>query len=69
MPELPDVQAPVLLIHGRNDSMAPLELSITLVAVLPRAELHVFSQCGHWAQYEHADKFNRLVLDFLLHDD
>lgn len=21
--------------------------------------------CGHWAQWEHADKFNRVVLDFL----
>ncbi len=23
--------------------------------------------CGHWAQWEHAEKFNRLVLDFLTH--
>jgi len=29
--------------------------------------LHIFSRCGHWAQWEHADKFNRMVLDFLVH--
>jgi 2-hydroxy-6-oxonona-2,4-dienedioate hydrolase len=29
------------------------------------AELHIFNRCGHWAQWEHADKFNRMVLDFL----
>jgi len=28
----------------------------------------VFSKCGHWAQWEHADEFNRLVIDFLKHD-
>ena len=32
---------------------------------LPNAELHIFNKCGHWAQWEHADKFNRMVLDFL----
>jgi len=24
--------------------------------------------CGHWAQLEHADEFNRTVTDFLLHN-
>jgi 2-hydroxy-6-oxonona-2,4-dienedioate hydrolase len=32
---------------------------------LPNAELHVFGQCGHWAQWEHANKFNRISLEFL----
>jgi 2-hydroxy-6-oxonona-2,4-dienedioate hydrolase len=27
--------------------------------------LHIFNRCGHWAQWEHADAFNRLVIDFL----
>jgi pimeloyl-ACP methyl ester carboxylesterase len=29
------------------------------------ARLIVFSQCGHWVQYEKADLFNKLCLDFL----
>jgi 2,6-dioxo-6-phenylhexa-3-enoate hydrolase len=29
------------------------------------ARLHVFSKCGHWAEWEHADVFKRLVIDFL----
>ena len=28
-------------------------------------DLHVFSRCGHWAQWEHADKFNRMVGEFI----
>ena len=34
---------------------------------LQDAQLHVFNRCGHWAQWEHADTFNRMVLDFLQH--
>jgi mannose-6-phosphate isomerase-like protein (cupin superfamily) len=30
-----------------------------------QADLNVFSRCGHWAQWEHAEKFNALVLTFL----
>jgi 2,6-dioxo-6-phenylhexa-3-enoate hydrolase len=28
------------------------------------AQMHIFSRCGHWAQVEHSDDFNDLVLDF-----
>jgi pimeloyl-ACP methyl ester carboxylesterase len=27
--------------------------------------MHVFGECGHWAQWEKAAEFNRLVTDFL----
>jgi 4,5:9,10-diseco-3-hydroxy-5,9,17-trioxoandrosta-1(10),2-diene-4-oate hydrolase len=27
--------------------------------------LHVFGQCGHWAQMEKTAEFDQLVLDFL----
>jgi 2-hydroxy-6-oxonona-2,4-dienedioate hydrolase len=27
--------------------------------------MHLFSRCGHWAQWEHAATFNRMTLDFL----
>ena len=67
--ELPDVESRILLIHGREDIMSPLEVSVSLLGLLRNSELHVWNHCGHWAQYEHADQFNRLVLDFLQHDD
>jgi 4,5:9,10-diseco-3-hydroxy-5,9,17-trioxoandrosta-1(10),2-diene-4-oate hydrolase len=28
-------------------------------------QLHVFGQCGHWAQLEKFDEFNKLTVDFL----
>lgn len=56
---------PTLIVWGRDDRFVPLDLGLRMVWGMPDAELHVFSKCGHWAQWEHADKFNRLVLDFL----
>ncbi len=67
--DLPDVKTPTLITHGRDDRVVPMEGSVSLLAMLPNSQLHVFNQCGHWVQYEHASYFNRLVLDFLQHDD
>ena len=30
-----------------------------------RAQLHVFGGCGHWAQLEKFDEFNRMTISFL----
>lgn len=64
---LPDIKAPTLITWGRDDRFVPIDWSLKLLNGLPDARLHVFSQCGHWAQWEHADAFNRLVIDFLQH--
>jgi 2-hydroxymuconate-semialdehyde hydrolase len=54
-----------LLLHGREDRVLPLSSSQRLFELIPNAQLHVFGRCGHWTQIEHADRFNRLVVDFL----
>jgi len=54
-----------LVIHGREDRVIPLSTSQTLAHWIPRAQLHVYPQCGHWTQIEHAARFARLVGDFL----
>ena len=64
--DLVNIQAPTLIIHGRNDRVVPYENSLALVSAIPNSKLVLFNKCGHWAQYEHADEFNRLVLDFVL---
>lgn len=55
----------VLLIWGREDRVNPLDGALVAVKTIPRAQLHVFGGCGHWAQLEKFDEFNRLALDFL----
>lgn len=54
-----------LIIHGREDRVIPLDVSLRLAGLIDRAQLHVFGRCGHWTQIEHAARFNRLVGDFL----
>ncbi len=58
-----------LVIHGREDQVIPLAASLTLAEWIARAQLHVFGQCGHWTQIEHAERFARLVENFLAEAD
>lgn len=55
----------VLLIWGREDRVNPLDGALLALKTVPRAQLHVFDRCGHWAQLERADEFNRLAIEFL----
>lgn len=66
-PRLGEVTAKTLVIWGRDDRFVPMDVGLRLIWGMPNAELHIFNRCGHWAQWEHADKFNRMVLDFLTH--
>jgi 4,5:9,10-diseco-3-hydroxy-5,9,17-trioxoandrosta-1(10),2-diene-4-oate hydrolase len=55
----------VLLVWGREDRVNPLDGAMTALKLIPRAQLHVFGGCGHWAMLERFDEFNRLTADFL----
>ena len=54
-----------LLIWGREDRVNPLDGALIALKLLKNAQLHVFSNCGHWAQVEKRDEFNRLAIEFL----
>jgi 2-hydroxy-6-oxonona-2,4-dienedioate hydrolase len=62
---LSEISAPALVIWGRDDRFVPMDVGLRLVWGMPNADLHVFGRCGHWAQWEHAAKFNQMVLEFL----
>jgi 4,5:9,10-diseco-3-hydroxy-5,9,17-trioxoandrosta-1(10),2-diene-4-oate hydrolase len=55
----------VLLVWGREDRVNPLDGALLALKLIPRAQLHVFGGCGHWAMLEKFDEFNRLTADFL----
>jgi 2-hydroxymuconate-semialdehyde hydrolase len=54
-----------LVIHGREDKVIPLSVSLRLAQLIERAQLHVYGHCGHWTQIEHAARFTKLVANFL----
>ncbi len=59
------IHQPTLMIHGRDDQVIPLATSLTLLNWIENSQLHIFSQCGHWTQIEHAKTFTQLVAHFL----
>ena len=63
--ELRSITVPTMLFHGRDDQVIPSETSLRLLQLIGPSQLHIFGQCGHWTQIEHADAFNRMLLDFL----
>jgi 2-hydroxy-6-oxonona-2,4-dienedioate hydrolase len=56
---------PTMMIHGRDDRTVPLEVTLKTAGLIPNACAVILNKCGHWAQVEHAARFNRLVTDFL----
>lgn len=65
---IPGIQAPTLLIHGKDDRVLHFEISLWLLANIANSRLVLLNRCGHWAMIEHAEEFNRLVVDFLSHN-
>lgn len=62
---LAKLDIPVLLIHGTNDRVIPVSRTWDILNVVPNADAHIFSQCGHWSQVERASEFNQVIKSWL----
>jgi 2-hydroxy-6-oxonona-2,4-dienedioate hydrolase len=63
--ELKNLRVRSLLLWGNNDAGVSVERGVELFQRIPGAEFHLFDQCAHWVQWDQAERFNRLVSDFL----
>jgi 4,5:9,10-diseco-3-hydroxy-5,9,17-trioxoandrosta-1(10),2-diene-4-oate hydrolase len=63
--QLHRVACPALVLWGIDDRFGALDIGLLMARTFQNARMHIFPKCGHWAQVEHADEFNRLVIDFL----
>lgn len=54
-----------LIIWGREDRVNPMDQGLILARQIPNARFLIFPKCGHWAQWEKAEEFNRTVGGFL----
>jgi 2-hydroxy-6-oxonona-2,4-dienedioate hydrolase len=63
--ELSKLRLKSLLLWGNNDAGVSVERGVELFQRIPGAEFHLFDKCAHWVQWDQADRFNRLVVDFL----
>jgi pimeloyl-ACP methyl ester carboxylesterase len=64
-PDLPGIQAPVLLIHGRYDRMVAFEVSIAILNHVTNSRVVLLNNCGHWPPFEKPDEYTAHVLAFL----
>lgn len=64
-PLLPQIKAPVLIIHGEADQIIPVSEAEAMRDAIPGAELVVLPGAGHLPNLEQADAFNEAVWDFL----
>lgn len=63
--ELREIQAPVLLIWGKNDTITPPLVAEEFHRLLPHSELHYIDHCGHAPMMEVPDAFNQILDEFL----
>jgi pimeloyl-ACP methyl ester carboxylesterase len=62
---LDQIKAPTLVLVGSQDLLLSVDRSKELAEKIPAAELQVLEGAGHFMCFEHADRFNQAVLDFL----
>ncbi|WP_346294273.1 alpha/beta fold hydrolase [Sphaerothrix gracilis] len=62
---LSEVQAPTLIVWGKQDRAFPVSHAEVAAQGIADAELRIFDHCGHLPYLEYADEFNRAVLEFL----
>lgn len=64
------LKAPTIIIWGFNDPTAPYFLGVNLMEtvskVVPRTELHIVNQSGHFVAAEHPEEVTRLITGFVM---
>ncbi|MBC6610203.1 alpha/beta fold hydrolase [Hymenobacter sp. BT507] len=63
--ELHNIQVPVLLVWGLNDTITPPVVAHEFYRLLPQAELRFLDHCGHAPMMERPAAFNQLLRQFL----
>lgn len=60
------IECPVLVLWSRHNPGQPAELAAEAMRYLPDGRLVVLEHSAHWPQWEEAELFNRVHVDFLL---
>lgn len=64
--ELGSIQQPALIIGGQEDIFTPAWMAREVAGGIPKAELHLYENCGHAFHWENIDDFNPRVRNWLL---
>jgi pimeloyl-ACP methyl ester carboxylesterase len=58
------VEAPTLILHGRDDAFVPVEAAYEHARLVPQSELHVLNE-GHFMLFSETDEVARLIDAFI----
>jgi pimeloyl-ACP methyl ester carboxylesterase len=48
--ELAQCKSPTLVVWGMDDRAGALDVGLVMTRLIPNAQMHIFNNCGHWAQ-------------------
>jgi 4,5:9,10-diseco-3-hydroxy-5,9,17-trioxoandrosta-1(10),2-diene-4-oate hydrolase len=60
------VQQETLITWGKEDRVQPLDGAFVALNVIKNSRLYVIPRCGHWAQADQKEEFERVTVTFLL---
>ncbi|MCF1190845.1 alpha/beta hydrolase [Mangrovimonas sp. AS39] len=63
--DLPNMEIPICIIWGKNDTVTPPEVAEEFHELLPDSDLFWIDKCGHAAMMEHPDEFNEILDNWL----
>lgn len=63
--ELGKLEVPTLIIWGREDASLPVRSGEEMHRILHGSRLEILDSAGHLANFDQADAFNQLVINFL----
>ena len=63
--DLHKIEAPVLILWGKNDTILPLSIGEELHTLIPRSQFVVIPGAGHNPMWDRPLLFNKAVLEFL----
>ena len=63
---LEQIAQPTLIVTGRDDIRASWQCAADASKRIRDCRLEIFDACGHGPMLEHPERFNRVVIDFLL---
>ena len=64
--ELHNIKVPTLLVWGLNDTITPPMVGHEFNRLIPNSELKFIDKCCHAPMMEQPEKFNEIVVDFLM---
>lgn len=56
---------PTLIIWGQENPFGDVPEAKKMHEAIPGSRLELYSECGHWPQYEHAELYNPMAIAFL----